>query len=407
MKTTSLLLTLAATPAFAGAPLDPVSAVKPEPAWITPTFDIRARYEMADIDGYDVSHALTTRERIGFKTAAFYGFSFVANGEFTQALIDDYSAGPGKKKNVGGVDPFVKNNSFIFDPVTNELNELYVQYAAFDTVVKVGRQKIIYDNAAFIGNVGWRQNEQTYDAISVVNKSIDGLTLSYAYIDQVNRIFGSSASGVFKDAPGEIHLFNGSYTGIKGLTLGGYAYLMEFDEKAAQKWDNSTYGLSAKGTLGGIALYGEVAYQDQAGDKNDKSAMYFHVNATKTFGTQSLTVGIEELDAGFQTPLATVHAFNGFADATDVRRIDGTHGGLTDTYLTHVIPIFYGIKWANSVHLFGDNTLGTNLGFGFDSVLTKKFDDHFTAIFKLGYFDTNDKQYVSTTRASMEVDYTF
>lgn len=406
MKSTTLFL-LAVTPAFAGAPTDLATAPKPEPDWITPTFDIRARYEMADIDGYDVSHALTTRERIGFKTAAWNGLSFVANGEFTQALIDDYSAGPGKGKNTAGVDPFVKNNSFIFDPETHELNELYVQYAAFDTVVKVGRQKIIQDNAAFIGNVGWRQNEQTYDAVSITNKSIDGLTLSYSYVDQVNRVFGSSASGIFKDAPGEIHLINGSYTGIKGLTLGGYAYLMEFDEKAAKKWDNSTYGASAKGKLGGVDLYGEVAYQNEAGDKNDKDAMYFHVNATKAFGKQSLTLGVEQLDAGFQTPLATVHAFNGYADATDVRRIDGSHGGLTDAYLTHVMPIFWGIKWANSVHFFGDNSLGTDLGFGFDSVLTKKFDDHFTAILKVATFESNDAQYVSTTRASFEVDYTF
>ncbi|OYV07467.1 MAG: hypothetical protein CFE26_00840 [Verrucomicrobiales bacterium VVV1] len=407
MKSTTLLL-LAASPAFAGAPITPAPLeAKADPAWITPTFDIRARYEMADIDGYDVSHALTVRERIGFKTSAWNGLSFVAEGEFSQALIDDYSSGPGKAVNTAGVDPFVKNNSFTFDPETNELNQLYVQYAAFDTVVKIGRQQIVYDKAAFIGDVIWRQNMQTYDAVSITNKSIDGLTLSYAYVDQVNRIFGSSASGIFQDAPGELHLLNASYTGIKGLTLGGYVYLMDFDERAAMKWNNSTYGLSAKGKLGDVELYGEAAYQDQAGDLNNKNAMYFHINATKTFGKQSLTVGIEQLDAGFQTPLSTVHAFNGFADATDVRRLDGTHGGLTDTYVTHVTPIFWGIKWANSLHFFGDNTIGANLGFGADSVLTKKFDDHITAIIKIGYFDTSDKQYVSTTRASFEVNYAF
>ncbi len=406
MKPTSLLL-LAVTPAFAGSPLVPASATKPEPAWITPTLDIRVRYEIADIDGYDFSHGLTTRERVGFKTAAWNGLSFLAEGEFTQALIDDYSAGPGKIVNTAGVDPFVRNNSFTFDPETNELNQLYVQYAAFETVVRVGRQQLVYDKAAFIGDVIWRQNQQTYDAVSLTNKSIEGLTLNYAYINQVNRIFGSSASGVFKDATGDLHLLNGSYTGIKGVTLGGYAYLMDFEEKAAMKWNNDTYGLHAKGKLGGIELYGEAAYQDEAGDLNNKNAMYFHINATKTFGPQSLTVGIEQLDAGFQTPLSTVHAFNGFADATDVRRVDGTHGGLTDTYITHVIPIFFGIKWANSLHFFGDNTIGANLGFGADSVLSKKFDDHLSAIIKVGYFDTSDKQYVSTTRASFEVNYNF
>lgn len=407
MKSTTLLL-LAATPAFAGTPITPSALEdKADPAWITPVFDIRARYEMADIDGFDVSHGFTTREHIGFKTTAWNGLSLFAQGEFTQAIVDDYSAGPGKIVNTGGVDPFVRNNSFSFDPETNELNQLYIQYAAFDTVVRIGRQQIVYDNAAFIGDVIWRQNMQTYDAVSITNKSIDGLTLNYAYVDRVNRIFGSSASGIFKDATCDLHLFNGSYTGIKGLTLGGYVYLMDFDERAAMKWNNSTYGLSAKGKLAGIDLYGEVAFQDQAGDLNNKNAMYFHVNATRTFGKQSLTIGVEQLDAGFQTPLSTVHAFNGFADATDVRRVDGSHGGLTDTYITHVTPIFWGIKWANSLHFFGDSTIGANLGFAADSVLTKKFNDHVTSIIKVGYFDSSDKQYVSTTRASFEVNYTF
>jgi hypothetical protein len=91
-----------------------------------------------------------------------------------------------------------------------------------------------------------------------------------------------------------------------------------------------------------------------------------------------------------------------------VARLDGTHGGLTDTYLSYSLPIFCGIKWANTVHVFGDNAISDDLGIGFDSVLTKKFDDHFTAIFKLGYYDNNDtKQFLSTTRASIELDYSF
>ena len=106
---------------------------------------------------------------------------------------------------------------------------------------------------------------------------------------------------------------------------------MEFDEK--KKWDNNTFGLRAKGSLGGIALYGEVAYQDQAGLAGDDEAYYAHVTATKTFGTQSVVLGLENLGQGFKTPLATVHAFNGFADGTDPGRISGAQNGLTDLYL--------------------------------------------------------------------------
>lgn len=403
MKATTLLM-LTAAPVLAGTAPAPVPATTPAPSsyWLTPTLDIRARYEFADIDGFDPSHAFTIRERLGLKTAAWNGFSAFIEGEFTQSAVDDYRAAPSA---AAGVDPYVVGNSVIADPDNNELNQLYGQYAGFDTTVKLGRQRIIYDNAAFVGNVGWRQNEQTYDALSIMNKSIPGLTLNYAFVNQVNRIFGADASGTFENVPGEVHLLNASYSGIKGVTLGGYIYLMDFDE--LEGWDNNTYGVSAKTKALGLTWYGELAYQDDAGPANDQEGLYAHFFAMKEFGKQSLTVGIEHLDSGVQTPLATVHAFNGFADATDASRVDGSQPGLTDTYATYALPIFCGVKWANSVHLFGDNAIDTDLGFGFDSVLTKKFDDHFTGIFKLGYYDSNDSIYSSTTRASLELDYSF
>jgi hypothetical protein len=403
MKATTLLL-LTAAPVLAGTAPTPVPAITPAPSsyWLTPTLDIRARYEFADIDGFDPSHAFTIRERLGLKTAAWNGFSAFIEGEFTQSIVDDYRAAPSA---AAGVDPYVVGNSVIADPDNNELNQLYGQYAGFDTTVKLGRQRIIYDNAAFIGNVGWRQNEQTYDALSIMNKSVPGLTLNYAFVNQVNRIFGADASGTFENVPGDIHLLNASYAGVPGVTLGGYIYLMDFDE--IEGWDNNTYGVSAKAKALGLTWYGELAYQEDAGPANDDEGLYAHFFAMKEFGKHSLTVGIEHLDAGVQTPLATVHAFNGFADATDASRVDGTQPGLTDTYVTYVMPIFCGIKWANSVHIFGDNAIDTDLGFGLDSVLTKKFDDHLTGIFKLGYYDSNDSIYPSTTRASVELNYAF
>jgi hypothetical protein len=403
MKATTLLL-LTAAPVLAGTTPAPAPAITPAPSsyWLTPTLDIRARYEFADIDGFDPSHAFTIRERLGLKTAAWNGFSAFVEGEFTQSVVDDYRAAASA---AAGVDPYVPGNSTIFDPNNNELNQLYGQYAGFDTTVKLGRQRIIYDNAAFVGNVGWRQNEQTYDALSIANKSIPGLTLNYAFVNQVNRIFGADASGTFENVPGEVHLLNASYAGIQGVTLGGYIYLMDFDE--IEGWDNNTYGVSAKAKALGLTWYGELAYQEDAGAANDDEGLYAHFFAMKEFGKHSLTVGIEHLDAGVQTPLATVHAFNGFADATDASRVDGTHPGLTDTYVTYAMPIFCGIKWANSVHFFGDNAISDDLGFGIDSVLTKKFDDHFTGIFKLGYHDSNDSFYLTTTRASVELNYAF
>jgi hypothetical protein len=420
MKTTAAILSATVTALCAGTPETVVTPPPSQGDWITPLIDIRTRYEFADVDGLDVSHAWTFRERLGLKTTAWNGFSALVEGEFSQAAVDDYNGG------APGADPFDPANSPILDPETNELNQAYLQYEGFDTTARVGRQKVVYDNAAFIGDVGWRQNQQTYDAISLANKSIDGLTLNYAYLNQVNRIFGSDADAPLslpttnvQDIAASAHLFNASYAGIEGLTLGGYAYIMNFEDVGA--WDNNTFGMSAKGDLLGLTLYGELAWQDKAGVLGNDDAMYAHASATKNLKTDSfdlgsLTLGVEHLDAGFKTPLATVHAFNGFADVTDAARISGAHNGLTDVYVSHAIPIFFGIKWMNVLHAMGDNELTGGYGWEYDSVLTKKFDDHFTAIAKFAYFDSDGDDYTNNavadslpdaTRVSVELNYTF
>jgi hypothetical protein len=420
MKSKATLLLIVSAPVLSAGTPELATAPAAAEQWITPLIDIRTRYEYADIDPLDPSNAWTFRERLGLKTMAWNGFSALVEGEFSQAAIDDYNGG------APGADPFNPLDSPIFDPETNELNQGYLQYEGFDTIGKLGRQRIIYDNAAFIGNVGWRQNEQTYDSISLSNKSIDGLTLNYAYLDQVNRIFGSDADAPL--APGfasvqdigtSSHLFNASYAGIKGLTLGGYAYIMNFEDVGA--WDNNTFGASAKGDVLGLTLYGEMAWQDKAAVTGDQEALYAHISATKNLKTDSfdfgaLTVGVEHLDAGFKTPLATVHAFNGFADVTDGARLSGAHNGLTDAYISHTIPICFGIKWMNVVHAMGDNGLDSGYGWEFDSVLTKKFDDHFTAIAKFAFFDSDGDDYTANavadslpdaTRVSVELNYAF
>lgn len=417
MKSKTILLLAAAPLLHAGETAPVTQPPAPAEQWITPLIDIRTRYEFADIDRLDPSHAWTFRERVGFKTMAWNGFSALVEGEFSQAAVDDYHGG------APGADPFDPANSPIFDPETHELNQAYLQYEGFNTTGRIGRQKIIYDNAAFIGNVGWRQNEQTYDAFSLSNKSIGKLTLNYAYLNQINRVFGSEADAPHapgfanvEDIAASVHLFNASYAGIQGITLGGYAYIMNFEDVSA--WDNNTFGASAKGDLFGITFYGEMAWQDKAGVAGNEDALYAHVSATKKFGSEifdfgALTIGIEHLDAGFKTPLATVHAFNGFADVTDAARISGAHNGLTDAYISHTLPIFCGIKWMNVLHAMGDNGLGSGYGWEYDSVLTKKFDDHFTAIAKFALFESEGDIYTGksalpdATRVSVELNYTF
>jgi hypothetical protein len=416
MKTTTAILLAAAPVLYAGTPEPVVAPPSSQGDWITPLIDIRTRYEYGDVDKLDISHAWTFRERLGLKTAAWHGFSALVEGEFLQAAVDDYHGG------APGADPFDPANALVPDPETNELNQAYLQYEGFDTTARVGRQRIVYDNGAFIGNVGWRMNEQTYDAASLSNKSIDGLVLNYAYINQVNRIFGSDAdaplavSNNVQDVAASAHLFNASYAGIESLTLGGYAYVMNFRDLGS--WDNNTFGVSAKGDVAGFTLYGELAWQDKAGVAADTDALYAHTTVTRNLKTSSfdfgsLTLGVEHLDAGFKTPLATLHAFDGFADVFVAGRTNGAHNGLTDTYLTHTLPIFWGMKWANAIHLMGDNGIAADYGWEYNSTLAKKFNDHFSAIAMFAWFNSEGDGFVGavpspdTTRFTVELSYVF
>ena len=65
------------------------------------------------------------------------------------------------------------------------------------------------------------------------------------------------------------------------------------------------------------------------------------------------------------------------------------------------------MKWTNVAHCFGDNSVGTSFGFGWDSLLTKKFNEHFSATAMIGYFDSHDARYLSGTKASFQIDCSF
>ena len=87
-----------------------------------------------------------------------------------------------------------------------------------DVHVAVGRQRIILGDARFIGNLGWRQHEQTFDAVSITDAPLPDTVLTYAYVAGVNRVFGPhSPVGRFT---GDTHFFNAVYSGFAPLLPG-------------------------------------------------------------------------------------------------------------------------------------------------------------------------------------------
>lgn len=340
-----------------------------------PIFNARLRYEYANIESLDEANALTIRPRFGYETGSFNNFKALIEGEHTSSIIPDHNySAPGQ---------VVPGKSVIADPEGSEINQAYLSYSNYDSVVKLGRQRIILDNARFIGNVGWRQAEQTYDAISLSNNSIDDLQLSYAYISQVNRIFYTAWDS-------DSHVLNISYSGLPDMKIGAYSYLLSFDSSPVNGSD--TFGLYVDGSLPTtenftISYHAEYAFQEEGSESPlDYSANYYHLNLGGTYKKFSFGGGYEVLgsDGGttaFRTPLATLHAFNGWADAF----LATPANGLQDAYG------FIGYKFGNVpvkafYHHFSSDEGSMDYGNEVDLVATYKLNSNWSALAKYAYF---------------------
>lgn len=292
--------------------------------------DLRYRFEHVDADNFDRNaNASTLRTRLNYTTGSFNGFTALIE-------LDDITAlGSRRYNEFTGLPSDKPQYPVVADPTGTEVNQAFLAYSGIpDTTLKLGRQRIIYDNARFIGNVGWRQNEQTFDAVSVSNTALANTTINYAYLDQVNRIFG-------KDSPkGEIdmrsHLLNASYTGLGFGTLTGYGYFLEYVDAPALS--NRTLGLRLAGTptiAEGVKLLYALEYAKQDDYRRGASTIdadYQLIELGAEVSGISARLGREVLGrdgSAFSTPLATAHAFNGWADIF----LNTPANGLQDRYL--------------------------------------------------------------------------
>ena len=334
--------------------------------------DERYRYEYVDQANFqNKAKASTLRNRIGFKSAPWAGFSFVAEWENVMNIGDDRF-----NNTINGRAQF----PVVADVESHELNQLFFAYTGLpDTKLKVGRQVITFDNHRFIGHVGWRQNNQTFDAAVVQNSSIPGLTITYGYIDRVNRILGNDSP--VGNIETETHTIHAAYK-IDGIgTVKGYAYLLDH-ERQFNGLDSASYGaiFTRKQNLGqgyGLHIYGEYAQQEDYGDRLPAfEADYYHLALGVSKAGLKATIGYELLgtDNGvaFFTPLATGHIFNGFADqfllATPINGLEDFY--IDITYKVSNMPshlsFLDGLLLKAQYHDFSSETGGIDFGNEFD-----------------------------------------
>ncbi|MCL4780289.1 MAG: alginate export family protein [Gammaproteobacteria bacterium] len=298
----------------------------------------RYRYENVDQDNFSKdANASTLRSRISFQTAAWQDLSLVLELDDVRTLGDEsYNSTRNNKT----------DRPTVLDPVATDLNVAALKYMGIaNTEIIVGRQKIVRGNERFVGPVGWRQNEQTYDAGSINYKYNDKLQAYYAYVRQVNRVVGPDDGTPPADFNGNTHLADVSYTFSPAAKLTAYGYFLEFDEALALS--SQTLGLRLAGDIKlneqfGIPYAAEWATQDDYADNpNNYSADYYLAEAGLRWQKVTVKLSWEVLEGDtvanhqFQTPLATAHAFQGWAD----QFASTPTGGIENAFVTVDFPV--------------------------------------------------------------------
>lgn len=326
------------------------------------TSNVRLRYEEVADDAFAKNaEALTLRGRLAYETAPYYAFTLLTEGEHVANWdgLDNYQL-PAPPV------PPASGYAIVADPDGTELNRFQLRYRGISkTDLILGRQYLVYDNQRWIGNVGFRQNDQTFDAFSAVYKGVDDFTFSYAYSERVNGItpeFNINTND---------NLVNISYNGFTWGKIIAYSYNLKNDDDTLNLAPNlidvnpgmrfvtnDSAGLRFDGaynlptTVPLRAVYrAEYAYQeaqvyDQPGVENSYDADYklAELGLVWGFGAGEFALapmlGYESLGSddgryGLQTPYATKHAFNGWADQFLITPKDG----LVDQY------ILLGLDW--------------------------------------------------------------
>jgi len=349
---------------------------------------LRYRFEYVDQDGPSrEALASTVKTRITYKTLAYEGVSAVLE-------MDNNSIVGDKNYSESGSDP--AEEAVVLDATYTEINQAYIDFAApADTLVRYGRQRILLDNQRFVGGVGWRQNEQTYDAFSTVNTSLPDTTILLANVYNVNQFTGGNIDH------NDHQIYHINNKSIEGLNLSAYFYDL--------KDISDTFGLRANGKIAASddlsVLYTAEFAQQETDNGTDVDTDYLNIEAGLNISGVTAKLGYEVLGSdssagAFQTPLATKHAFNGWADTFAKATPDA---GLVDTSFTLSSKLF-GPKIAVIYHQFeADDGSADDFGSEIDLLVAKKFTENYSGLVKLASYSEGDDFGSDTTKIWLQL----
>ncbi|MDX9813659.1 MAG: OprD family outer membrane porin [Sulfurimonadaceae bacterium] len=294
---------------------------------------IRARYERANVNhnGTKTANAYTNRLAVGVGAD-------IAGQDWISAYVQMTNVSSINRK-YGAED---NKYDMVNDARQTRLTQSYIDLKYNKTLLRVGRQAINLDNLRFIGTVDWRQMPQTFDAIALVDNTIDGLNLTAAYITQVNTINDGEVAARPDKYDGRVLALNASYQVIPELNVTIYDYMIgagttktDTDLKNNPKdgIGHDTYGIALHGSTK-LSEDTSIRYRGEYARQKDPS-LKLHSSASKARDVKAnyynIELGVDVMGflacgqyevlgkgknggAGFSTPLATLHAHNGWAD---------------------------------------------------------------------------------------------
>jgi hypothetical protein len=340
-------------------------------------FELRMRGEWVDDTLRKEAAAQTLRTVLGYKTGDYHGLkAFVEFENISNLGRDDYRTTPPT-----ATTQFAQ----VADPKLSQVNQAGLEGYGF----KAGRQKVIFDNARFIGDVGWRQNDQTFDAVSYSNSTlVKDLSLTATYAFRVFP-FNPVAATPVRDIEGTFA--NLKYSHFAYAKPGLFYYGVRETATPAlglTSWQHT--GARVDGTIGNFLYEVSFAQQDDYGRGTPASspdADYSDIQIGYKFGPVTVKAQQETLDKGFKTPLATNHAFNGWSDRFTPNK---PTNGLVDTNLK-VLAKLGDFNFTLVGYSFETEEGGADLGKEVDFSVAWAYTKNITFLAKYAKYEAEDR----------------
>ena len=354
----------------------------------------RYRLENVDQDGFSKdATASTLRTTLNYQTGSlndfaatleFQNIAHIGNDNFNDTLN-------GKTE-----------YPTVADPENTEVNQVFLTYSGFsDTDITIGRKHFNFDNIRFVNTNNWRQHHQSYDSISILNKSLPDTVINYVYVSNLNRSVGGDHP--LGDIESNLHLFNAKYSGWKYGAFTLYNYSLDFEDSSFDGNSSNTYGLRFTGKAPineslNILYTAEYATQSDHGDNPANFDADYTLAELGLGGSNwSVKLGYEELEADgtkgrFTAPLGTGHGFHGWAD----KFVSVPATGIEDTHIKASYKIqsdnsiLNGLKFDLRYHDFDANEGSDNYGDEIDLKISKKFKENYSASFIYADYDAED-----------------